>query len=118
MIKSKKMKPIYIEVDSNLPLMIVPESAAHMDGHPVLTYSYAIYKDVQTEKDHRFTDTDALLTPKKKNDPNYLGTLTFEQPGRIFSYEADGGEELPRGAIEQVIEQITHYRENPALWTI
>ena len=40
------MQPIYFEVDNHLPLMIVPESDAHMDGHPILTYRYAIYKDL------------------------------------------------------------------------
>src|ERR1700710_3020935 len=99
------MKPIYFEVDNHLPLMIVPESDGHMDGHPVLTYSYAIYKDPQAGSEHHFTNTDALLTPDKKKDPNYLGTLTFEQPGKLFSYEADGHGELPGDAIQEVIEQ-------------
>jgi hypothetical protein len=111
------MKPIYFKVDNHLPLMIVPESDAHMDGHPVLTYSYAIYKD-PAQGGHHFTNTDRLLTPDKKTDPNYLGTLTFEQPGRMFSYEADGMEELPGGVIQEVIEQITHHRENPNLWAL
>jgi hypothetical protein len=33
------MQPFYFEVDRHIHLMIVPESDAHMDGHPVLTYS-------------------------------------------------------------------------------
>ena len=111
------MQPIYFEVGNHLPLMIVPESDAHMDGHPVLTYSYAIYKDPD-QGGHHFTNTDRLLTPDKKTDPNYLGTLIFEQPGRLFSYEADGPEELPGGLIQEVIEQITHYRDNPNLWAL
>jgi hypothetical protein len=60
-----------------------------MDGHPVLTYSYAIFKDPNNGKNH-LTHTESLLTPDKKNNPNYMGTLVFEQPGRLFSYEADG----------------------------
>jgi hypothetical protein len=112
------MKPIYFEVDNHLPLMIIPDSDAHMDGHPVLTYSYAIFKDPQAGGDHHFTNTDALLLPNKKTDPNYLGTLTFEQPGRRFSYEADGPGQLRAGVIQEVIEQITHYRENPNLWAL
>jgi hypothetical protein len=111
------MQPIYFEIDNHMPLMIVPDADAHMDGHPVLTYSYAIYKDLDQGGNH-FTNTDRLLTPDKTKHPDYLGTLTFEQPGRIFSYEADGREALPEGAIEQVIEQITHYRENPNLWAL
>jgi hypothetical protein len=89
-----------------------------MDGHPVLTYSYAIYKDPQAGQEHHFTNTDNLLGPDKKNDPNYLGTLTFEQPGRMFSYEADGQEQLPGGTIQEVIEQITHYREHLGTWAL
>jgi len=111
------MQPIYFEVADHLPLMIVPDADAHMDGHPVLTYSYAIYKNPHHGGDH-FTNTDRLLTPDKKTDPDYLGTLTFEQPGRLFSYEADGREELPGDVIQEVIEQITHYRENPNLWAL
>jgi hypothetical protein len=111
------MQPIYFEVADHLPLMIVPDADAHMDGHPVLTYSYAIYKNPHHGGNH-FTNTDRLLTPDKKTDPDYLGTLTFEQPGRLFSYEADGREELPGGVIQVVIEQITHYRENPNLWAL
>jgi hypothetical protein len=111
------MQPIYLQIDHHLPLMMIPESAAHMDGHPVLTYSYAIYRDPD-EGEHRLTNTDRLLTPDKKTNPDYLGTLTFEQPGKVFSYEADGPHELPEGAVQEIIEQISHYRENPGLWQI
>jgi hypothetical protein len=112
------MQPIYFEVDHHLPLMIVPDTNAHMDGHPVLTYTYAIYKDTTESKLHRVTNTDALLSPDKKKDPNYFGTLTFEEPGRMFSYEANGEAGLPEGIIQEVIEQITHYRDNPDLWAL
>lgn len=39
------MQPIYFEVENHLSLMIVPESDARRDGHPIRTYSYAIYRD-------------------------------------------------------------------------
>lgn len=115
--QKENMHPLYFEVDNHLPLMIVPESEAHIDGHPVLTYSYAIYK-VPDHNDQNFTDIDRLLTTDKNNHPYYMGTLKFEQPGKLFSYEADGRQELPNGAIQEIIEQLTHYRENPALWML
>ena len=111
------MKPIYIEIDHHVPLMVMPEADAHMDGHPVLTYSYAIYRDAY-QSENRFTDTDRLLTPDKKTNPDYMGTLTFEQPGKVFSYEADGQHELPECAVEEIIERITHHGDNPALWSV
>jgi hypothetical protein len=64
------MQPIYFEGDHHL-LMIVPDSNAHVDGHPVLTYTYAIYKDVEGGKAPRYKNTDALLSPDKKEDPNF-----------------------------------------------
>lgn len=39
------MQPIYLHVDNKLPLMIIPDSVAHIDGHPALTYTYVIYKN-------------------------------------------------------------------------
>lgn len=111
------MQPLYLEAGNYPPVMIVPESEAHMDGHPILTYSYAIYKEPD-RNGHNFTDADQLLTADKKNHPDYLGTLKFEQPGKLFSYEADGQQVLPNGAIQEIIEKLTHYRENPALWML
>ena len=52
------MKPFFITVDESLPLMIVPDSVAHMDGHPVLAFSYSIYKRTKANSD--VTDTDKL----------------------------------------------------------
>ena len=112
------MQPLYFKIDNNLPLMIVPQSDAHVDGHPVLTYSYLIFRDENVEDHHYTVDTDKLLTPDRKNNPNYMGTLNFVQPGKIFSYEADGNHALEQRDIEEVIEMITHYRENSALWQI
>jgi len=112
------MKPIYLQVDDKLQLMIIPDSDAHVDGHPVLTYSYAIYKREQQRFDNEFIDTSRLLTPDKRNNPNYLGTLTFEYPGKLFTYAADGPGALSSAGVQELIEQLTHFRENPSLWSV
>jgi len=41
---NKPMKPILITVGERLPLIIIPEIDAHMDGHPVLAYTYLIFR--------------------------------------------------------------------------
>jgi hypothetical protein len=112
------MQPIYLQIDNNLPLMVVPESDAHMDGHPVLTYSYAIYRNENDIDNTHFVDTAEFLAPDKKTKQNYLGTIVFHQPGKLFSYQADGNEVLSRDEVEQIIEQLTHYRERPDLWKL
>ena len=112
------MKPIYLKIDNKLPLMIVPDSDGHMDGHPMLTYSYVIYRDEDSNNHLGAVDTAQLLAPDRIHNPNYMGTLSFVQPGKMFSYAADGPQELSGDEVTEVIEQITHYRENPNLWAI
>ena len=70
------MKPIFITVAAKLPLMIIPDSQTHMDGHPVLTYTYSIYRDKYDGHLRPSIDTEALLSPEKKKDPDYMGYIT------------------------------------------
>jgi hypothetical protein len=116
--QGRDMQPIYLEISDKQPLMVIPESEGHMDGHPVLTYSYIIYKDDEAGKALQSVSTDDLLSPERIKNSNYAGRLLFEQPGRLFSYEADGQIVLTSTEVEQIIEELTHYRENPTIWRI
>lgn len=111
------MKPMYFEVDDHLPLIVVPESDAHMDGHPVLTYSYAIFKKNENPFDMPAA-ADKLLAADKVSNPDYLGKLIFEYPGKLFTYEAGKVSQLGEGEISELIEKITAYRENPSQWRL
>lgn len=111
------MKPFFITIAKNLALIITPDSDAHADGHPVLTYTYGIYRrDTSTlgELNH----PDKLLQVNRKDNPDYLGYITFEQPGKIFSYIADGEDELSPDEVLEVIEEINHFRDTPQMWSI
>lgn len=66
------MKPFFVTIANNLSLIVLPESDAHVDGHPVLTYKYSIYKR-DTSALSKLNQPDKLLQPNKKNNPNYLG---------------------------------------------
>jgi hypothetical protein len=112
------MKPIYLTVMDELPLMIIPDSQAHADGHPVLTYTYSIYRDKRKEEGNELPDPETLLTTEKKNDPAYMGYITFEQPGKLFTYTSDGKERLTSDEVEEIIEQISEYRDSPQMWNI
>ncbi|MDB5010079.1 MAG: hypothetical protein JWQ06_868 [Mucilaginibacter sp.] len=112
------MKPLFITVKTQLLLMIIPDSQAHVNGHPVLTYTYNIYRHNPHNIDNLMTDTENLLGVDMKNDPRYMGYITFEQPGKLFSYTADGKGELSSNEAEEVIEQISHYRDTPDMWSI
>ena len=111
------MKPFLITVDSGLKLMIVPDSDAHADGHPVLTYSYSIYKSKQADI-YEPADSDTLLLAEKRVNPDYRGTIIFEQPDKLFNYVDDGPERISPMEVQEAIEQITAYRDNPAIWRL
>jgi hypothetical protein len=111
------MKPIYFNVGNYLPLMVLPDSQAHLDGHTVLTYTYSIFKNRNANEDGLF-EKESTLHIEKKHDPDYMGFITFEQPGKLFTYTADGNEELTSDEVEEIIEVISHYRDTPKMWSI
>jgi hypothetical protein len=104
----------YFNIDSNFALKVIPETKVIMDGHPILTQSYDLYRDVKADDAGPifWGDDDR----QKQLNPNYLGAIVFEVPGRVFNYVADGQQSLSRDQIEQAVEQISHYRDNPDLW--
>jgi hypothetical protein len=111
------MQPFYITIGEDIPLMIMPDSDAHADGHAVLTYTYSIYKDSKGEG-VKMRTRESNMHLSKNDDPDYLGYITFEQPGRMFTYTSDGSEELSSDEVEEIIELITHYRDRPSEWII
>lgn len=112
------MTPICFIVGNERPVKIIPNTQAHVNGHPVLTYTYNIYSDGEPDDEPTGQRRESELLLEKKLDPNYLGFITFEEPGRLFTYTADGHDELTSAEVEEIIENITHYRDNPGMWAL
>lgn len=111
------MTPIFFTVGNERAIKVIPNTQAQVDGHPVLTYTYSIYKDGEIdEAEEQLQESELLL--ETKTSSNYLGYITFEDPGRLFTYTADGYEELNPTEVEEIIENISHYRDHPNLWSI
>lgn len=117
-LNQKKMKPFYCTLKSQLSIMVIPDADAHMDGHPVLTYSYTLYKSKSDGGSASKITIDHLLSADKIKNPNYLGTIYFDQPDKAFSYTSEGAERLEVEQVQEIIEEITRYRKNPAIWRI
>ncbi|MFD0764022.1 hypothetical protein ACFQZI_04115 [Mucilaginibacter lutimaris] len=111
------MIPIFFTVGNNRPVKVIPNTQAQVDGHQVLTYTYNIYADLGFDKDEEYRQESELLL-ETKTDPNYLGYITFEDPGKLFTYTADGRDELTSQEVEEVIENISHYRDHSGLWSV
>jgi len=107
------MKPFNLTLTNELRLTIQPESDAHANGHPVLTYTYSIFywKLLGIE------DTD-LTQQNKANNPDYCGTVSYKQPGNLFTYTEDGKRHLSAMELEEVIEKISLYRNTPRMWKL
>lgn len=110
------MSPFFFTINSDMPVMVIPDTQAHMDGHPVVTYSYTLYRSQPGESEFKMSSVDKLLSPDKVKRTDYLGTLYFEQPYKSFSYTADGLNELDIDDVQQIIDMITAYRMNPEVW--
>lgn len=109
------MSAIFFSINS-LPVMVIPDTQAHLDGHAVITYTYSIFKDTGISDPALEASKSSELHLTKHTDPNYLGYITFEDPGKLFTYTADGQKDLTADQVEEIIEQISHYRDNPDLW--
>lgn len=112
------MKPFFTTVGKSLDLMIIPDTTASVNGHPVLTYTYNIYRDRFNGTGQYIDRKETELHLEKKHDPDYLGYITFEQPGKVFTYTSDSDSKLNPEEVDEVIEIINHYRATPGLWLI
>ncbi|MBS7563591.1 hypothetical protein KHS38_04155 [Mucilaginibacter sp. Bleaf8] len=105
------MNPIYVAIGQQT-FKILPDTQAHADGHAVITHTYHVFKDERDNDDiTRQPNLDLNIS-----NPDYFGYITFELPGRMFTYTSNGSYELSNEDIEQLIEQINHYRDHPELW--
>jgi len=109
------MPPIFFTISGNIPIKAIPDTQAHLDGHTVLAYNYNIFFD-SSKTDHSQI---LSLEMDKIDDPDYYyGSITIEKPGHLFTYTPGDNRKLTRTEVEEVIEQLSNYRDNPNLWQI
>jgi len=106
------MTPLFFTLENHRALKIIPDTRVHLDGHPILSYNYSIFLAGKKEPLKNIDKPSEVNI----NDPDYLGYVTFEQPGKLFTYTAVEGQALKAGEVEEVIEYLSHIRDNPALW--
>ena len=110
------MEPLFFSLSSHLPLMVIPDTMAHLDGHTIITRTYSIFKDIGAGNPLLSRSKENTLHLEHIKDPEYFGYITFEQPGRLFDCTADGQQELTIDETAELIEHLSTIRDNPALW--
>jgi len=111
------MKPLYFTLEGGLRTMVIPDTEAHLDGHTILTHTYSIFKDIGAGNPLIARSKESTLHLEAIRDPDYLGFITFEKPGSLFTYTADGQQELTSEEATELVEHLSDVRDNPALWT-
>lgn len=109
------MLPIYFTLRPALQLIIIPDTQAHLDGHTIITRTYHIHKKDEALSREFYTNLERLGI-NHNDEPSYMGYLTFDVPGRVYSYTSDGDLSLSTSEIEQLIEFLNELRENPPMW--
>jgi hypothetical protein len=110
------MTPLFFTLGNRLHLMIIPDTEAHLDGHTIITHTYSIFKDVAGGNPIQSKSKENFLHLDRINDPDYYGYITFEKPGKLFNYTHNGERNLSGDEVEEVIEQLSHIRDNPSSW--
>lgn len=110
------MKPLYFKVESGLEVMIIPDTQAHLDGHPIITHTYSVFKNTGTGNPLVARSKENTLHLEHIKDPDYYGFITFEKPDTLFTYTADGQQELTTDEVTELIEHLSSVRDNPSLW--
>ncbi|WCT14934.1 hypothetical protein [Mucilaginibacter jinjuensis] len=110
------MKPLYFTIDNGLQLMVIPDTQAHLDGHTIITRTYSVFRDIGAGNPLISRSKESTLHLERINDPEYYGFITFELPGSIFTYTADGQLELTSEETTELIEHLSDIRDNPSLW--
>ena len=109
------MIPLYFKQRS-LSLIIFPDTQAHLNGHTIITHAYSIYNYTSGIDPARVIRRKSTPTLVNNDNPDYFGQITFELPDRVFTYSAGTFCSLDTDQIEQVIEFISDFRNNPTLW--
>jgi len=110
------MKPLNFTLENGRKVMVIPDTQAHLDGHTVITHTYSVFEDIGAGNPLIARSKESTLHLERITDPDYYGYITFERPGSMFSYTADGQKELTSEEATELIEHLSNVRDNPALW--
>lgn len=122
------MKYLMFNFKSGVPMIIKPDIDAHMNSHPIITWTYSVfrnqnvfYEDVEMPTPVLIEDGRLKLMQNgedldKKLEEGYIGFMTIEEPDGKITYTHEGEDDLNPDEIEEVLDQIEHYRNNSGLW--
>jgi hypothetical protein len=110
------MEAFFRKLGSGSNIVIVPKMKVEQDGHPILVYQYDIYRASESSIKDMLPLKAVLSEDEKKIDPDYVGVLTFEIPGKLFTYDFQENKELDTADEQEIISLVTDIRESSGSW--
>ncbi|QEM02599.1 hypothetical protein DIU31_003355 [Mucilaginibacter rubeus] len=109
------MVPILLTIGFQ-PMLIIPVTQAHLDGHAIITRTYDIYKQSGILINNELFGQEEKRAAPDKNNPDNMGCIVVGVPGKLFTYFPEGKTKLDSDALTELIENLSHYRDNPGYW--
>ena len=100
------MAPLFFTLGNRLPLMIIPDTQAHLNGQTLVIHTYSIFLDVNKGDPRQSEGKEYFLHLDRIKDPNYYGVITFEESGMLSMYKGNGNKELSSDELEELIERL------------
>lgn len=86
--------------------MAIADNIAHFDGQTDIALTYSFFIDKENGNPNQKINKESHLHLVANNDPDYLGYITVEKPGRVYSYIANGKKRLSITEVQDAVEQI------------
>lgn len=112
------MRAFHHRLSSGLSVRVIPDTAVYHDGHPIISYSYSVFMDGKSKLPPSTTPHAPGIPRDFINHPDYMGFIAFEEPGRLFTYAGYGDRPLTAEESEELIEFLSHIRDNPSFWRL
>jgi hypothetical protein len=100
------MVPLFFSLGNLLPLMIIPNADARIDGRMPFSKTYSIFRDVALSDPRQSHAKEELLPLQLIADPDYFGYLGLKRYNGLFTYVLDGRRQLTADEVAQLIVKI------------
>ncbi|PTR01381.1 hypothetical protein C8P68_101615 [Mucilaginibacter yixingensis] len=110
------MRALHYRLSSGLSVRVIPDTSVYHDGHPIISYSYSVFMDGKSKLPSVASPHAPGIPHDFITHPDYMGFIAFEEPGKLFMYAGYGERHLTAEESEELIEFLSHIRDNPNLW--
>jgi len=104
-------------LNSGRYIMAIADNIAHFDGQTEIALTYSFFIDKDNGNPDQIINKESHLHLVANDDPDYLGYITVEKPGRVYSYTGNGKKRLSITEIQDAVEQLNKLTSASISWS-